>query len=71
MNYSDDSSDVMVVERTSQLTELTTGVSWDEIDAEFSSIIGPVHIGLCPGETDPPEAADTFAILLSAHLARR
>ena len=66
----------MVVVRTSHLSqpsEPTTNdvaTSWDEIDAEFSSIIGPVHLRLCSGETKPAEAADTFAILLRAHLER-
>ena len=65
---------MMVVVRTSHLSqpsEPTTNdvaTSWDEIDAEFSSIIGPVHLRLCSGETKPAEAADTFAILLRAHL---
>ena len=67
---------MMVVVRTSHLSqpsEPTTNdvaISWDEIDAEFSSIIGPVHLRLCSGETKPAEAADTFAILLRAHLER-
>ena len=66
----------MVVEGTSHLSQPSeatadvVAVNWDEIDAEFSSIIRPVHLRLCSGETEPAEAADTFGILLRAHLER-
>ena len=43
-------------------------IGWDKIDAKFSSIIGLVHLRLCFRETKPAEAADTFVILLRAHL---
>ena len=67
---------MMVVDRTSHLSQLSepttdcVAVNWDIIDAEFSLIIGPVHFRLCSGETDPAETANTFAILLRAHLER-
>ena len=62
---------VEITSHLSQLSEPTTdcmAVNWDIIDAEFSSIIGPVHFRLCSGETHPAEAAYTIAILLRAHL---
>ena len=67
--------DVMVVERLTSLLQICepsteSAPSWDEIDAEFSSIIAPIHYRLCSGETEPVEAANTFSILLRAHLER-
>ena len=44
--------------------------NWDEIDAEFSSIIRPVHLRLCSVETEPAEATNTFWSLLRALLER-
>ena len=66
----------MVVERCSPLsqpsdaTTATVNVAWDFIDAEFSSIISPVHNHLSSGEMQPREAASIFASLLNAHLER-
>ena len=57
----------MVVERSSPLsqssdtTTATENVAWDLIDAEFSSIISPVHSRLSSGEVRPREAASVFA----------
>ena len=59
----------MVVRRSSplsQLSEPTTkpvATNWDEIDAEFSSIIGPVHLRFCSGETEPAEAANQHILV--------
>ena len=65
----------MMVERSpslSQVSESSTQSApcWDEVDAEFASIIAPVHFRLCSGEVQPIEAANIFATLLRAHLER-
>ena len=66
----------MVVERSfhlSQFSEATTtteNIAWDLIDAEFTSIISPVHNRLSSGEELPIEAASIFAFLLNTHLER-
>ena len=44
--------------------------SWPFVDAEFASVIAPVHSRLSSGELEPKDAADTFAALLTAHLER-
>ena len=51
----------------SQTSDPSTEIApnWDEIDA---FIIAPVHFRICSGETEPAEAANTFSILLRAHL---
>ena len=66
----------MVVERSSPLlqssnaTTATVNVAWDFIDAEFSSIISPVHNRLSSGEVQPRKVAFNIASLLNAHLER-
>ena len=66
----------MVVERSSPLsqssdaTTATVNVAWDLMDAEFLSIISPVHSRLSSGEVRPREAAYIFVSLLNAHLER-
>lgn len=42
--------------------------SWEEIDAQFSSVTRPVHLRLCSEKLDPAEATDTFAFTLRVHL---
>ena len=57
---------VMEVRRSSPLSQLSDPTTesevanWDKVDAEFSSIIGPVHFRLRFGETEPTEAANTY-----------
>ena len=65
-----------VVEGSSHLSQfcdpITESVqdSWPFVDAEFASVIAPVHSRLSSGELEPKDAADTFAALLTAHLER-
>ena len=54
--------------QSSKATTATVNVARDFIDAEFSSIISPVHNRLSSGEVQPRKAASIFASLLSAHL---
>ena len=53
----------------SEATTTTENVDWDLTDAQFSSIISPVHNRLSSGEVPPIEAASIFASLLNAYLA--
>ncbi len=55
----------------SQTGDLATdNHSWDYLDAEFRSVITPVHSRLCQDDLTPSEAAVTFSSLLKAHLER-
>ena len=56
-----------MVERSSPLSQSSdaattiVNIAWDFIDAEFSSIISPVHNRLSSGELRPREAASILA----------
>ena len=58
--------------RLSQPSDSSTSVTanWTLIDAEFDSVIRPVHHRLSVGEICPSEAAEIFTSLLRAHLER-
>ena len=67
---------MMIATRTSLLSQsavATPGPSvtdWNFVDAEFRTVLLPVHLRLSSGEISPGESGNTFSILLKAHLER-